>query len=114
LVTTVQDFSGLRDTGRGDHHTVADWDIQAHPATNIHLKLLVDKELDQRLVSHMMGSPSEIGLVDSLHMPVVPQVEECGFRIFVGAEAVSFGIHNLGFYGAMPASQLEEMERGSS
>lgn len=77
---------------------MADWDIQAYPVASIHLELLVGKERDKGLVSHMMGSPSEVGLVDSLHMAGFPQVEESGFRMTAGAEIVSFGIHNLGFY----------------
>jgi hypothetical protein len=114
LVNIVRDFSGLKDTGWPHHHTVADWDIQAHAAASIHLELLVDKELDKRLAGYMMGSPSRVGLVDSLHMPAVPQVEEFGFQMIEGAEIVSCCIHNLVSCKAMPATQLWEMERDSS
>jgi hypothetical protein len=114
LANTAQDFSGVKDTGWAEHHTITDWDIQARPVANIHLELLVDRELDKGLVSHMMDNPSDVCFVDSLHMAVVLQVEESGFRTAVEVEIVSFGIHNLGFYRVMSASQLWEMERGSS
>ena len=93
---------------------MVDLDIQAHPVASIHLELLVDKNLDKGLASHMIGSPEEVGLVDSLHMLVVPAAEEFGFRKTEGAEIVNCCIHNLGSCRAMPATQLWEMERDSS